>query len=295
MTRPGAQYRQTTMLDKLREEGATGFGTGPGLADALRDAINIEASEPFSYLRERTQNVCEEGPGGDLSVSDFPDCHPQGIGDVAELVEGEQISMIPPVFFEGSFPADRATAFDPRPGEAAGIMSTDLDNLRAGALVFCTEDVPEEIGVSMADRRRYVLRITPYVDLGTPGIDVYGPPIMWLIPVSEDGEVLVEPADKDIAIFVYPTPEDSAWEQEQGAHVVHQSLRGILYGALFCMCCTNSRSGVSVGSPSSCGIGTLYISELAQKLDDQGKATQLGLGHALTVCREEFGPVGESQ
>lgn len=296
MTRSGAEFRQTTMLDRLRAEGATGFGTSPGLDDVLADAVNVEASEPFEYLRERTQDVEEQGPGGDLSAADFPDCHPEGLARVGELCEGEQMSVIPPVFFEGSFPAETATAFDPRPTEAAGIMSNDLDNVRAGALVVCSEDVPDELGLSLPERMRYVLRITPYVDLGVTAAEVYGPPIMWLIPVSEDGEVLVDTADQDICIFVLPAPEGSDWEPEEGARVVHQALRAILYGALFSMCCVNTLGErVMVGSPSSCGIGTLYISTLAKRLDGRGKAKELGLGHALTVCREDFGPVGESQ
>lgn len=291
MTRPGAEFRQTTMLDKIRAEGATGFGTNSGLDDVLADAVDIEASEPFSYLRERTQDVEEQGPGGDLSAADFPDCHPESLARVGELSEGEPMSVIPPVFFEGSFPTGMATAFDPRPGEAAGIMSNDLESLGAGALVLCTEDVPEELGLELPENTRYVLRITPYVDLGVGATEVYGPPIMWLIPVSEDGEVQVDTADQDIAIFVLPTPEGSEWDQEEGARVVHQALRPILYGALFSMCCANALGeGVMVGSPSSCGIGTLYISGLAEKLDGRGRANELGLGHALTVCREEFGP-----
>lgn len=294
MTRPGAEARQATMLDRLLAEGATGFGTGPGLENALKDAVDIEASEPFSYLRERTQDVEGQGPGGDLSAADFPDCQPQGLGDVAELIEGERMNVIPPVFFEGSFPADRATAFDSRPGEAAGIISNDLQSVRAGVLVFCSVDVPESLGLSLPDGTSYVYRVAPYVDLGMPETQIYGPPILWLIPVSEDGEVLVKTTDSDIAIFVYPTPEGSDWEQEEGARTVHQGLRGMLYGALFCMCCANSTLGedLMIGSPSSCGIGTLLIGGLKKKLDSRGRANELGLGHALTVCRDVFGPAG---
>ena len=296
MSRPGAEFRQKTMLDRLRAEGATGFGINPGLDDVLADAVDIEASEPFEYLRERTQDVEEQGPGGDLSAADSPDCHPEGLARVGELSEGEQMDVIPPVFFEGSFPAGMATAFDPRPGEAAGIMSNDLESLRAGALVVCTEDVPDELGLSLPESTRYILRITPYVDLGVGVTEVYGPPIMWLIPVSEDGAVLVDTADQDIAIFVMPSPEGSDWELESGARVVHQALRAIPYGALFSMRCVNTLGErVMVGSPSSCGIGTLYISSLTKRLDGRGKAKELGLGHALTVCRRDFGPIGESQ
>ncbi|WP_047865447.1 hypothetical protein [Rubrobacter aplysinae] len=297
MTRPGADARRTTMLDKLLEAGAGGFGTGPGLASVLESAIPIEASEPFSYLRERTQHVHEEGPGGDLSAADFPDCHPEGLAVLAELAGGRHMDAIPPVFFEGSFPADRATAFDPRPGETAGMVSTDLESVNAGVLVFCGEDLPERVGISLPDQTRYVLRVVPYVDIGAGATNIHGPPIMWLIPVSEHGEVLVEPIDKDIAIFVYPTPEGSDWDQDQGARIVHQSLRSMLYGVLFAMCCANSTANsttecVTAGSPSSAGIGTLHISALTQKLDREGKAKELGLGHALTVCREAFGPLG---
>lgn len=293
MTRPGAEQRQTTMLDKLLEEGATGFGTGPGLADVLKDAISIEASEPFGYLRERTQHVHEEGPGGDLSAADFPDCHPEGLGQIAELSEGARMDYVPPVFFEGEFPADRAAAFDPRPGEAAGIISTDLEHVRAGVLVFCTVDVPEEVGVSLPEQTSYVLRVVPYVDLGVGATGIHGPPMMWLIPVSDYGEVLVDVADNDIAIYVYPTPEGSDWDQDQGARIVHHSLRAMLYGVLFCTCCANAAvEGVMVGSPSSAGIGTLHISAITEILDREGKAKELGLGHALTVCRYAFvGPV----
>ena len=291
MSTEGAAARRTTMLDRLLKEGATGFGTGLGLEAALKDAVNIEASEPFEYLRERTQHIHEEGPGGDLSAADFPDCHPGGLAEVAELVLGQRLDYIPPVFLEGSFPTDRATAFDPRPAEDAGIISTDLEAARAGVLVFCTEGWPREISVSMPQQTRYVLRVVPYVDLGLADSAIHGPPMMWLIPLSEDGKVLVEAADNDIAIFVFPIPEGSDWNQEEGARLVHYSLRATLYGALFSICCSGALGDeVEVGPSHSAGVDALHIGGLAERLDKQGRAKELGLGHALTVCRDTFGP-----
>ncbi|MBA3231318.1 MAG: hypothetical protein H0T05_00695 [Acidobacteria bacterium] len=282
---------QGTLLDKLLSDDVGGFGNGPGHG-VLEDAVNIDAGEVFAYLRQRTPTR-ESGPGGDLSVTDFPNCHPEGLGVLADEVFGEQLDFIPPVFLEGSFPADSAVAFDPRPGYPAGVMSTDVESARAGALLVTGEGEPNENNRALPTQPRYVMRCAAYVDLGMTGMEAVGPPLVWAVPLSDEGEVLCQPGDLDLPMSLYGPPEGSDWQTNDGAEIVHQRLRPVLYAALFTVCCANAlyeSDGklVRMSNPPEKDHPTLHIPGLAAMLDREGSAGELGLGHALTVCREVF-------
>lgn len=120
---------------------------------------------------------------------------------------------------------------------------------------------------------------------------VHAFPRMWMVPLRADGRAAL-PARGNPYLA---TPGASA-----GSMVLHESrskvgeateksTREILGGALFVICCLNAVSRGLVGYEGEPSLQiSLRIEKLKERLERKGKASRAGLGHALTVCREEF-------
>jgi hypothetical protein len=162
-------------------------------------------------------------------------------------------------------------------------------------------------GMVDLEELRCILQLTFFVELGDSsgskdverGPDHSGyliePAMMWYLPVTAQGEVLTFAGGSDeLKIFVPGVGQLT--DLEDVVDFVSQAQRPLVLSALFSLACLgasddNTGSSPWVISVGSDAVGPRYsvdVTGLRRMLEVEGRASDLGLSHALTVCREEF-------
>lgn len=138
-------------------------------------------------------------------------------------------------------------------------------------------------------------------DFGSGREALIEPSVIWYLPVEPDGHVTETSGDSDELMLLAPGA-GSTEDLEEVMDYVSEGQQPVILSALFSVAClgaaTPSRNSSSrVERLGSDGIGAVYrlrMGSLARTLDERGRAPELGLSHALTVCREDFeGAFGE--
>lgn len=153
---------------------------------------------------------------------------------------------------------------------------------------------------------RCVLQLTLFVELGAEvsedaedSADVPGeliePAMMWYLPVTREGEALAFSGEADEMKLFAPGVGDLA-QLEDVVDFVAQAQRPLILATLFSLACAGASNGGTPSSPRLAATGSdtlgpaysLNVTGLSRMLEIEGRASDLGLSHALTVCRGEF-------
>lgn len=290
---------EPTLLARILQEGVErgplGYPKGEelGVPQALlKEAGLVDAAGAFEYFWARGLGP-SAGPASFPPVRDFPNCDP----GFMQRFAGEN-DRAGSAFFEGRCPV----------GEGAWVRAGILAvGGRVGSGV-----VGEDLEAELPQAARSVLRLTPYLELhGEPGRRLAGPAICWLVAVGEHGGVLVE-GSEGVPFEVLRDPDaknagaavDHVW-----AHETYRGLAPLLYAALFAVCCANwaalrgqvpnallkvtprpiRRGNIQlVPVQRGSGLWKLDPLPLLKRLEERGRARDMGLGHALLSCRSEF-------
>lgn len=126
------------------------------------------------------------------------------------------------------------------------------------------------------------------------------PGAIWHLPLGEDGRVLDVAGDSDELMLFAPGVGDLE-DLEDVKDFLAGSQRQFILALLFCVGCMGvaryegaGKVMLTDGSEDSLGdVRVVDSSGLGSVLESKGGAGDLGLAHALTVCREQFGETGE--
>jgi len=121
------------------------------------------------------------------------------------------------------------------------------------------------------------------------------PSVIWYLPVGLDGYVVEIGGGSDELMMVAPGV-GSTGDLEDVMDYLGEAQRPLLLAALFSLGCVGAARKGGPGSPrleegEADGMGVvhkLWMSGLRRILDVHGRAGELGLSHAITVCRTEF-------
>lgn len=152
----------------------------------------------------------------------------------------------------------------------------DLEELWGVLQVACYAELCEEAGAG-----------------GEP--PVIEPGALWYLPLGEDGRVIEVAGDSDELMLFAPGVSDNE-ALEDVMDFLADSQRQFLLALLFSLGCMGAakdgRSAkVTVSEAGEDAVGAvrrLEFSGLNSVLASKGSAGELGLAHALTVCRAEF-------
>lgn len=296
-----------------------------GCAEVLASCQVLDASEAFSYFWDETPNEetfdMKDIPGiclpealagsgeGKQALFVEAEAPAKGLGwsmllDGRGTPDNEMLRHINSVAYPKGI-ATAAVGTDP----GAMIMEPGLVE-RAGALV-CFDDNPglggsckfyERLAESEElEHWQSVVRMLPFValDAGLYGDTVQPPQVIYYLPIGSERRVRPVTTDEGVPMVI-PGFDPATEDAESIGGVLGRGHRPLQLAVLFSLACAGARKGHRHASPSvrqsgkdACGsVSRLAINEgrgnLRASLDGLGNARDLGLAHALTVCRGEF-------
>lgn len=181
---------------------------------------------------------------------------------------------------------------------------------RAGVFVFFDNPVGDELRRSFYEHlfgERFdledlsgVLQMMCFAEVETGyGEDsrrtLIEPAEIWYLPVNMSGYGVEMSAGSDELMMVAPGVGELE-DFEDVMDDLFDAQRPLLLSVLFALGCLGSATGTGPSSArleaagtDACGeVGVLSLGGLSSLLDRRGDASDLGLSHALTVCRAEF-------
>lgn len=135
----------------------------------------------------------------------------------------------------------------------------------------------------------------PNADVGDTELLVVEPSVIWYLPVGLGGYVVETGRGSDELMMIAPGV-GSTGELEDVMDFLGEAQRPLLLAALFSLSCAGAARKGGPGAPrleeaGSDGLGPVFelsMSGFRRILDVHGRGAELGLSHALTVCRAEF-------
>lgn len=276
-------WQHKPLKHRVQEELSTTEDSGSVLGvlrKTLKAATVVETSEALDYFIRRTPE--EEA----FTIRVFPNLTP---------------ASTRPLFFEGRAPAaatggTRAFVIKSATERAGQDAMKDISPTRMGYLVragvFGEGDEPPwwPAGAQL------MVELAPFIERADGEIDK--PPLMWQLPLDAQGAVV--PVDSGDALPMMLTDpglvDASPTELQSMVDTLSDVYRGVLFCGLFILSAMNAyRDGESLCDLQKTGKWwtrdkgyKLSIAGLEEHLEQRAKATEIGLGHALTVCRENF-------
>lgn len=181
---------------------------------------------------------------------------------------------------------------------------------RAGLFMFFDNPVGDQQRISFYEHlfeERFdledlsgVLQMMCFAEIETSAEDesqrtLVEPSEIWYLPVDKHGYGVEMSAGSDEMMMV--APGVGALEDfEDVMDEIFDAQRPLLLAVLFSLGCLGASVGTGPSAPQleavgkdSCGeVSALGMGGLSAALDRRGAASDLGLSHALTVCRAEF-------
>lgn len=146
-----------------------------------------------------------------------------------------------------------------------------------------------------------VIQLLPYalLDRELYGGRVQEPRVVYYLPVDESGRVRSVGSDEALPMVI-PGYDPRTTDGETIGMVLARGHRPLILAVLFSLACAGADKGhhrapqLRLAGRDSCGPLKRLVMEdrmgnLRHSLDGRGSARELGLSHALTVCRHEFG------
>lgn len=133
------------------------------------------------------------------------------------------------------------------------------------------------------------------------GGEVHAPQMIYYLPLDERGRVRAVGSDEALPMVI-PGFDPRTADGETIGMVLARGHRPLILAVLFSLACAGAGKGHRHNAPqlrlagrdSRGPLKRLVMEDrmgnLRHSLDERGSAKDLGLSHALTVCRDEFGP-----
>lgn len=293
-----------------------------GVSGALKTPQVLDATEVFSYFWDETPNETTfdmaDIPQIGLPESLLPDAFPRSslFVEAAAPAKGLAWGMLcdrdgnagrTTMNRINTLAAKRGIATISAPGDP-GVVSCDPGLVeRAGAMLY-VDPAPFEgggrefygrlAGDNELEEWAAVLQIVPFVrldgELGRGGVEA--PQVVYYVPVDHDHRVRPLGSEEDLPMII-PDVRSSGERDKSLGETLAKSHRPLIMPVLFALACaassqTGREASASLEAAGEDAFGPVWrlrMGGLGRRLNERGGALTLGLSHALTVCREEFG------
>lgn len=320
-------HKVVTLRERAREVAAASSEEWlSGCAEVLASCQVLDATEAFSYFWDETPNEetfdMKDIPGIGLAEA----LAGSGASKRAVFVEAEAPAkgLGWSLLLDGLGRADnetlrRVNSVAWRKGVATAAVGTDPGAMimepglveRAGALVYFDDDLGRDssrkfyerlAGFEEIEHWQSVVQVLPFAALDAElyGESVQPPQVVYYLPIDSNRRVRAVEADESIPMLI-PGFDPATADAESIGGVLGKGHRPLHLAVLFSLACAGARKGHRHSSPqlrlagedAFGSVRKLVMSErmgdLKSILDERGGARKLGLSHALTVCRDEFG------
>jgi hypothetical protein len=318
----------STLRDKAYENVSSERSVFGSVAGGIRSAPAVDCSEAVRFFLEQTPEESGFSVGDIPLLSGIEWLYRGNGGVFLETAPPEDGLMWGTLLTSAVDRSDIASAFSTwsrklgvdceiRKGDPGMVLIAGGAVSSAGVFVSVDKPLADEdreafydslfSGMVDLEDLRCILQLTFFVELGdsegsdkrtddgSGSGDLIEPAMIWYLPVSEEDEALSFAGGSDELKLFAPGVGQLA-HLEDVVDFVAQAQRPLLLSALFSLACLGASDAGTGSSPrvtatGSDTVGPVYsvnMIGLSRMLEIEGRASDLGLSHALTVCRGEF-------